>query len=276
MTYPRLIDCRHLGRDRVIGCWQLGDTLIDPGPTSCLDTVLAGIDVEPKRLLLTHIHLDHAGAAGSLVERFPGLEVFVHERGARHLADPSRLLASAERLYGADMKRLWGTTLPVPEANLRPLAGGERLEGDVEVAYTPGHAKHHVAYLIEGVAYVGDVAGVRIGPSDVLVMPTVPPDFDPSAWLASIRLIEAWGPSRLGLTHFGAVEDVDAHLRRARATLPAAVEAGRGATERAFIRHLRDSVAAAADPATVAAYEQAVPPLHCFLGLRHYLDNPPP
>ena len=120
-------------------------------------------DERPAALLLTHIHLDHAAATGALVRRWPDLEVYVHERGAPHLVDPSRLLASAERLYGDQMERLWGEIVPVPEGNVRPLAGGETVLG-MRVAYTPGHASHHVSYLHEdsGTAFTGDVAGVRI------------------------------------------------------------------------------------------------------------------
>ncbi len=117
----------HLGRERVIGCWQVDDVLIDPGPSSCLPTLLRrSATSRPRALLLTHIHLDHAGATGTLVERWPELEVYVHERGARHMADPARLVESARRLYGEDMDRLWGEMLPVPEANLHVLSGGER------------------------------------------------------------------------------------------------------------------------------------------------------
>ena len=159
----RVIDLMHLGRERVIGCWQVDDVLIDPGPTSCLPALLEALgDQRPRALLLTHIHLDHAGATGSLVQRWPDLEVYVHERGARHLIDPSRLVDSATRLYGEDMDRLWGEMLPVPEDNLTVLAGGERLlDGAYEVAYTPGHASHHVSFLHDGTAFVGDVGGVQ-------------------------------------------------------------------------------------------------------------------
>src|SRR5919201_1857762 len=114
----RLIDVRHLGRERVIGAWELDRAIVDPGPESCMETLLASLTGEPKALLLTHIHLDHAGAAGALVERFPGLEVYVHANGAPHLVDPSKLLQSAERIYGDDMGRLWGKFLSVPEENL--------------------------------------------------------------------------------------------------------------------------------------------------------------
>ena len=145
----RLIDLMQTGLPRVIGCFQLDDVLVDPGPGSCLPMLLGGLgDQVPRALLLTHIHLDHAGASGALVQRWPDLEVYVHERGAPHLIDPSRLMNSARQLYGEDMDRLWGEMLPVPEANLRVLSGGERVLGEAfEVAYTPGHASHHVSYL---------------------------------------------------------------------------------------------------------------------------------
>src|SRR3984885_10730403 len=175
----RLIDVMHLGIPRVIGAWVVDGVLIDPGPTSCLDTLLSALgDERPRALLLTHIHLDHAGASGSLVARWPELEVYVHERGARHMADPSRLLDSARRLYGDDMDRLWGDFVAVPEANLHILTGGETLPGGFEVAYTPGHASHHVSYLHEGTAFVGDVGGIRIVPGAPVVPPTPPPDID--------------------------------------------------------------------------------------------------
>ncbi len=160
-----LIDLMHLGRDRVIGAYELDGLIVDPGPASCLEALLEGLEGEPRALLLTHIHLDHAGATGSLVRRFPKLRVYVHEVGAPHLVDPAKLLRSAGRLYGDDLERLWGEVLPVPASNVVALSGGERIEG-FRVAYTPGHASHHVAYLHEssGDAFVGDVAGVRIPP----------------------------------------------------------------------------------------------------------------
>ncbi|HUE28909.1 MAG TPA: MBL fold metallo-hydrolase, partial [Solirubrobacteraceae bacterium] len=195
----RLIDVLHLGRERVIGCWQVGDVLIDPGPGSCVPTLLESLgEQRPRALLLTHIHLDHAGASGALVELWPELEVYVHERGAPHVIDPSRLLESARRLYGADMERLWGETVPVPERNVRVLRGGERvIDGAFEVAYTPGHASHHVSYLRDGTAFVGDVGGVRITPGSLTVPPTPPPDIDVEAWHESIDRIRAWSPERV-------------------------------------------------------------------------------
>src|SRR5918992_3653799 len=139
----RQIDVRHRGVEKVIACFEVDGVLVDPGPQSCEDTLLEALGGErPRALLLTHIHFDHAAATGALVRRWPDLEVYVHERGAPHLIDPSRLLASAERLYGEAMERLWGEIVPVPEENVRALAGGESVLG-MRVAYTPGHASHH-------------------------------------------------------------------------------------------------------------------------------------
>jgi glyoxylase-like metal-dependent hydrolase (beta-lactamase superfamily II) len=205
----RVIDVKHLGRPHVIGCWEVEGALVDPGPESSLPTVLEAIGEErPRALLLTHIHLDHAAATGARVRRWPDLEVYVHERGAPHLVDPSKLLASAERLYGDKLNYLWGEILPVPEANVRPLSGGETVLG-MRVGYTPGHASHHVCYFHEetGTAFVGDVAACRIPPSNLIVPPTPPPDIDVETWEASLDTVAGWSPQRLALTHFGAIED---------------------------------------------------------------------
>jgi glyoxylase-like metal-dependent hydrolase (beta-lactamase superfamily II) len=267
----RLIDLMHLGRDRVIGCWQVGDVLIDPGPTSCIDTLLSALgDERPRALLLTHIHLDHAGASGSLVERWPDLEVYVHERGARHMADPGRLLESATRLYGDDMDRLWGEFLAVPEANLRVISGGETVAGGFEVAYTPGHASHHVSYLHEGTAFVGDVGGVRIPPSSFVLPPTPPPDIDIEAWHASIDGIAARAPERLAMTHFGVAEDAAAHLEEMHRRLDEQAELTRSGDREAFMERLSRDVAASGDPETAAAYAQAAPRDQLFAGLTRY------
>lgn len=140
----RLIDCLHLGRERVIGCWQVGEVLIDPGPSSCLPTLLEALgDQRPKALLLTHIHLDHAGASGSLVRRWPDLDVYVHERGARHMADPTRLLDSARRLYGDDMDRRWGEFVAVPQERLRVLQGESGWRSTETSSRSPTHQGMH-------------------------------------------------------------------------------------------------------------------------------------
>ena len=224
----RVIDTMHVGLDRVIGAWERDGALIDPGPSNSIDTVLAGMDGDPEAVFLTHIHLDHAGATGTLVRRFPDLRVYVHEIGAPHLIDPERLLRSAARLYGDDMDRLWGEVVPVPEANVTTLRGGETVEG-LRVLYTPGHASHHVTYFDEGTgdAFVGDVGGVLVPPTSEVWIPTPPPDIDLELWGASIAAVRELGPARLGLTHFGPVDDPAEHLDAAEEELHRLGEAAR-------------------------------------------------
>jgi glyoxylase-like metal-dependent hydrolase (beta-lactamase superfamily II) len=268
----RLIDVRHLGRERVIGCWQLGDVLIDPGPTSSLEQLLASLGGQrPRALLLTHIHLDHAGGSGSLVERWPELEVYVHERGAPHLIDPSRLLDSARRLYGERMDSWWGEMVPVPERNIRVLQGGERVLDDAyEVAYTPGHASHHVSYLHGGTAFVGDTGGVRITERSPTIPPTPPPDVDLEAWRESISKIRAWRPERLAITHFGAYEDVDGQLDSLERGLDELAQRVRDQDRDAFIAGLADELARGAEPDAIDAYTQAAPLDQLYAGLERY------
>jgi glyoxylase-like metal-dependent hydrolase (beta-lactamase superfamily II) len=262
----------HLGRPHVIGCWQLDDVLIDPGPTSCLETLLDQLgDAKPRVLLLTHIHLDHAGASGSLVERWPDLQVYVHERGAPHMVDPTRLVESARRLYGEDMDRLWGEMAPVPERNLHVLEGGERLlDGRFKVAYTPGHASHHVSYLHEETAFVGDTGGVRIPPASLTIPPTPPPDIDVPAWRESIGRIAAWRPRRVAITHFGASDEVEQQLHDLARRLDEWSERVRSQNRDEFIASVRTEIADLADPSLLETYEQAAPPDQLYAGLERY------
>jgi glyoxylase-like metal-dependent hydrolase (beta-lactamase superfamily II) len=268
----RNIDVMHLGRPHVIGCWEVDGCLVDPGPQSSMDTLLEALgDAQPRALLLTHIHLDHAAATGALVRRWPDLEVYVHERGAPHLVDPSKLLASAERLYGDQMERLWGEIVPVPEANVRPLAGGESVLG-MRVAYTPGHASHHVCYFHEesGTAFVGDVAAVRIPPADLIIPPTPPPDIDIETWLESIATVESWGPERLALTHFGQVDNPVEHFEIVRGRLREEADLARELSERDYERHHREMVAGSVGPETADELIQCVPPQYQWRGLDRY------
>lgn len=270
----QLIDLRHLGRQRVIGSWLVGDTLIDPGPESCIETLLQGLHGKiPKRIALTHIHLDHAGATGALLKRFPHIEVWVHQRGAKHLIDPGKLLASAGRLYGDHMKRLWGLVLPVPEERVRSLGGGEEIDG-FSVAYTPGHASHHVSYLHEdsGTVFCGDVGGVRIVEGGPVLAPTPPPDIDLPAWMASLDVIEAWQPNALAPTHFGRYENVQEHLSQMRDCLTEFERIAREGDEAAFLAALKQRIEAGAGEA-VGAYEQAMPPDQSFAGIRRYIER---
>jgi len=268
----RLIDVMHLGIPRVIGAWVVDGVVIDPGPTSCLPTLLEGLDGErPRVLLLTHIHLDHAGASGSLVERWPDLEVYVHARGAPHMADPERLIKSARMLYGGDMDRRWGEMVPVPSENLRVLHGGEKLFGGTfEVAYTPGHASHHVSYLHDGTAFVGDTGGVRIASSSLTIPPSPPPDIDVELWHESIERIAAWKPRRLVQTHFGASDDPEAQLAEVSARLDDWAARAREQDLETFIAGVRAEIDANSDPELHEAYEQAAPPDQLYAGLERY------
>ncbi len=269
------IDLCHLGHERVIGSWLIGDVLIDPGPERCMETLLAGLDgQEPRVIALTHIHLDHAGATGTLLERFPSAEVWVHERGARHLIDPAKLLASAGRLYGDDMQRLWGEVLPVPAERVRQLHGGETLCG-FRVAYTPGHASHHVAYLHEdsGTVFSGDVGGVRIAPGGPVLAPTPPPDIDLPAWRASLETIEAWRPTALVPTHFGRYEDVAEHLAQLRERLGEWERLAAGGDQAEFERGLGERMRIDGDPDAARAYQQAMPADQSYAGMRRYLEK---
>ncbi len=221
------IDVEHLGRQQYVAVELLstsaGPVVLDTGPGSTLDTLEAGLARAGTRVeelhavLLSHIHFDHAGATGLMVERNPRLTVYVHERGARHLADPAKLVASATRIYGDQMDRLWGRFLPVPHANLRPLTGGETVtlgNREFTVAATPGHASHHVGYYEAetATAYVGDTGGLRVPALPVTLPVTPPPDFDFEAWISSLDQIASWAPKRLFCTHFGFSTDVPAHL----------------------------------------------------------------
>lgn len=272
----RVIDVMHLGRPHVIGCWEVDGALVDPGPECSLPTLLEALgDERPRALLLTHIHLDHAAATGALVRRWPDLEVYVHERGAPHLIDPSKLLASAERLYGDHMQRLWGEIVPVPEANVKPLSGGERVLG-MRVAYTPGHASHHVCYLHEdsGTAFVGDVAAVKLPGVDLIVPPTPPPDIDVERWEDSIGIVESWRPERLALTHFAAIDDPAPHFAEVRERLREEAQQARNLSEDAYEQRHRDLVAEHAE-STDSAEEliQCVPPQYQWRGLNRYWNK---
>jgi len=268
----RAIDLRHLGHERLICAYLLGDVLIDCGPSTCAQTLYEALgDAPPRVLALTHVHLDHSGAAGTLVERWPGLEVWVHERGAPHLIDPSRLLKSATRLYGDDMERLWGEVLAVPEGNVRTLRGGELLDS-LEVSYTPGHASHHVSYLDRRsrTAFVGDVAGVRVAPSGYVHPPTPPPDIDVELWRESVARVRAWRPRRLAITHYGLFEDVDAQLDTLEYALERAAGLARELPLEQFVAVLGAEIEADEVARDAGAYTLGVPLEASYVGLERY------
>ena len=222
------VDLHFLGLPGIIATAVIhgpsGVSLVDPGPSTSLPNLRAALArrgirlADVRQLLLTHIHLDHAGAAGSIVKENPRVEVVVHERGAPHLIDPTKLLASATRLYGSDMEMLWGEFLPVPADRVRALAGGERIAAggrELAVAYTPGHASHHVSYFdaASRIAFVGDTAGIRRGSGNYVMPPTPPPDIDLEAWRDSEGRILAWEPETLFLTHFGPFRGPRVHFQ---------------------------------------------------------------
>jgi glyoxylase-like metal-dependent hydrolase (beta-lactamase superfamily II) len=271
------IDLRHGGAERTIGVYLLetgeGLALFDCGPSSCLGALKAGLAErgvelrDVKHLLLSHIHLDHAGAAGSLVREHPELRVWVSEIGAPHLVDPSRLERSARRLYGDTFDGLWGELAPVPEDNVR-LADG-RAAG-LEVFPAPGHASHHVCYFDGATLYAGDAAGVRIQPSSSVLPPTPPPDVNVEAWYRTIEEIERRAPERLALIHFGVADDVSRHLTELRQRLDTwARRVEEGASEEEFI------AAAKADlpEGEGEAYDRAMPFWQSWQGLRRYWDT---
>jgi glyoxylase-like metal-dependent hydrolase (beta-lactamase superfamily II) len=278
MAAITLLDLNWTGRPRSIAACLLdsdGHTaLVDPGPASTLETLRAqlrsrGLAVaDLSAVLLTHIHLDHAAATGALLRENPGLPVYVHKLGAPHLADPGKLLASATRLYGENMQRLFGDVLPVPQENLRILEGGETLAfgtRKLDVVYTPGHASHHVSYFdsLEGVAFIGDTGGIRIQGQALILPATPPPDINMELWNASLDAIAARRPARLLLTHFGFVRDAADHIARYRERLREwtalsgellRTHADEAAAARAFVEQMEGEIMHALPTAEAAHY----------------------
>ena len=276
MSDSHLIDLRHLGHERVIASYLLdtpeGPALFDCGPATTVDTLRTelasrGLAIgDLRHLLLSHIHFDHAGAAGVLVHENPRLTVHVSAIGAPHMVDPARLERSARRLYGDTFDTLWGALVPIPAENVRVV--GE-LVLDFDCFPSPGHASHHVCYVRDGVVYAGDAAGVRITSSQRVVPPTPPPEVDVDAWESTLDEIERRAPARLALVHFGVFGDVARHLAALRERLHHDAELVRsGATEEEFIAASR---AALGDDAP--HFEHAVPSWQCFQGLARYWEK---
>jgi glyoxylase-like metal-dependent hydrolase (beta-lactamase superfamily II) len=271
-----LIDLHFGGRERAIGVYLVdtdeGPALFDCGPTSSLPALNAGLAQhglgldDVRHLLLSHIHLDHAGAAGSIVRAHPGLTVWVSPVGAPHLVDPSRLERSARRLYGDAFDALWGELAPVPETNVR-IADGNVLGW--EAFPTPGHASHHVSYFRDGTLLAGDAAGVRMPGSDYVLPVSPPPDIDVEVWHASVNAIRDRSPDRLALIHFGVHDDVGAHLDRFDADLDTwAKRVGDGMEIDEFVELARADAGADAD-----SYDRVAPLWQCWHGLKRYWDK---
>jgi glyoxylase-like metal-dependent hydrolase (beta-lactamase superfamily II) len=280
-TVTEQLDLLHLGHPKVLGTWLVeGDEplLVDCGPASCLGELHAalerrGLGVRDLRhLLLTHIHLDHAGAAGSLVRENPLLRVHVSEAGAPHVVDPSRLERSARRLYGETFDPLWGELAPVPQENVDVL--GERVLG-FDVLPGRGHASHHVVFASDaGDVFTGDAAGVRIEPATYIAPVAPPPDVDLEAWEETLRRIEERAPARLRLGHYGTVEETGAHLERMRQNLATWAQRVRdGLTVEEFELAGEHDLEDESDPGTAESYRRAAPFWHSWQGLRRYWDT---
>ena len=274
------IDVHHLG-ERVIGVYLLetteGPALFDCGPTSALECLRAGLSVrgvefaDLRHLLLSHIHLDHAGAAGVLVRENPALQVHVSEVGAPHLVDPSRLEQSARRLYGESFDPLWGELAAIPKDNVHEVSS--EILG-LDVFPSPGHASHHVSYLdADGTLYAGDAVGVRIQPERHILPVSPPPDIDLEAWHSTLDEIERRGPDRLALIHYGVADDPTDHLDRMRTELDRWAERVRtGMSEDEFVEACRNDLFSSAG-ADAAYYERAAPFWQSFHGLKRYWDK---
>jgi len=280
VTAPDPLDLHHLGDARVIGVYLLetedGLALQDCGPSTCIPALkerlaergLALTDL--RHLLLSHIHLDHAGAAGALVREHPRLQVHVSEIGAPHVVDPSRLEASARRLYEEEFDMLWGELAPVPAQNVHVV--GETVLG-LTCFPSPGHAAHHVCYLDgAGTLYAGDAAGVRIMPDRPIWPVSPPPEVDLDAWERTIDELELRAPERLALIHFGVVDQPRDHLRRLRRQLRLwAQRVRQGMDEDEFVEAARADLEEAQGEGTY--YERAAPLWQSYRGLRRYWDK---
>jgi glyoxylase-like metal-dependent hydrolase (beta-lactamase superfamily II) len=276
------IDLHHRGWARVIGVYLLetpdGPALFDCGPAVCVDALKSGLDArgltlaDVRHLLLSHIHFDHAGAAGILVREHPALQVHVSEIGAPHLVDPSRLERSARRLYGDEFDSLWGELAPVPEQNVH-VVGADVL--GLECFPAPGHASHHVAYLDgDGTLYAGDAAGVRIQPGRLVLPVSPPPDIDVEAWDATIDELGRREPERLALIHFGVADDVEPHLEQLRRRLHLwADRVAAGMDEAEFVDTLRSEFVEVEGADAIELWEKAAPVASSYQGLKRYWDK---
>jgi glyoxylase-like metal-dependent hydrolase (beta-lactamase superfamily II) len=270
---PEIVDVNYSGIPRAVGAWIDGGVIIDPGPSPGLDHLLAGLGGDqPRAVLLTHIHLDHAGATGHLAARFPELKVYVHEIGAPHIADPERLVASSKRVFG-DRFAPMGEVLPVPSERIVALTDGDIAEG-FEVIHTPGHAGNHVCFLQAdtGDAFVGDVAGVSIEPGPGTVMPTPPPELDIDSWLGSIDRIAERSPATLRLTHFGTVRDPEKHLGHCRELLRRYGELAQSGDRSGFDAALEAEATTADEASTLVA---VVSPDDAWAGLERWREKFP-
>ncbi len=288
------LDLMHLDLAGAIAAYVLhGDepTVIDPGPTTTLERLRAGLHemgigpTDLRHVVLTHVHLDHAGSTGHVVRAYPRATVHVHGDGAPHMADPERLVASTRRTFKENHDRLWGEVLPVPSDRIRPWSQGERGPWrGLRPIPTPGHISHHVAYLDErdGTLFAGDSMGIVLGDDVPTHPPTPPPSVDLRAWERTLREISVVAPERFGATHFGMHGDVPARVRQLGERL-AAVEArvrralAEGDAEDAarYEREVRDELAPSVGRERVDRYFDMFGAATDWAGVRFYLERNP-
>jgi glyoxylase-like metal-dependent hydrolase (beta-lactamase superfamily II) len=279
MRQPELIDLHHQGHERTVASYLLdcddGPALFDCGPTTTIPALKNGLEqhglklTDVRHLLLSHIHLDHAGAAGVLVREHPQLQVHVSEIGAPHLVAPERLERSARRLYGDTFDTLWGELAPVPQANVHIV--GDHVLG-LACFPTRGHASHHVSYLDrDGTLYAGDAAGVRIQPGRAVMPPTPPPEFDLESWQRTIEDLERRAPERLALIHFGVADDPQRHLAELRLELYDWADFVRGgASQDEFVAYVRAELADSGEH--LEDWDTAMPLWQSYQGLKRWAD----
>ncbi|MBZ9712149.1 MBL fold metallo-hydrolase [Deinococcus multiflagellatus] len=291
MSRPQILDLHFLQTPGVIAAYVVdtgdGLALVDTGPGSTLPQLRAGLErlgatlADVRHLLLTHVHFDHVGAAGTVLAEVPAARAYVHERGAAHLARPARLLASASQIYGDQMDRLWGQMHPAPPERLQALAGGEVLrlgQLEVQALATPGHATHHLAYHLGDDLFTGDVGGIRLLAPQTPRAPTPPPDIDLDAWHTSLDLLSGTDAAWLHLAHFGTYANTPEHWNGLRRTLTADAERVRTALSAGdemeqitadFTLALMDELRAE-HPELPARYDFACPPWMSVQGLARY------
>ncbi len=292
-----LIDLGFMDTSGVIAAYLLtgddGLTLIETGPATTrghLEEGLANAGYslgDVSRIIVTHIHLDHSGAAGVIMRDHPRIRLSVHPVGAPHLIDSARLVSSAGRIYGDQMDRLFGEIVGVPEDRVDILADGEVVVAGgrpLRVLFTPGHASHHVAILDEqtGTIFAGDVGGVRLQGRNFIVPTTTPPEVAPDLWAGSVEILRNAGATRLALTHFGFFRDVDTHLDQVMPGLESVIDlaretlAGSGGLDALVARLLdreREALVGTDAARAMQQLELAIPAFVSALGLQRYLKK---
>ena len=286
------IDVMHLGRRGVISPYWIDgpeSAIVDPGPSTSLDGLLDGLAdlgvalTDIRHVLLTHVHLDHAGGAGHLVARAPHLQVHIHADGAPHMADPERLVASTRRSFGEAHDRLWGDVMPIPTEHIRPWEPAGRLPvPGVRALATPGHISHHVSYLVEaaGTLVAGDAMGVILAPGAPTHPPTPPPGVDVSAWLETLVGLQAIDPDHFGVSHFGMhdgfadrISEMQKRLSDFRDRVEAAMTSGNEADRDLYEREVREAISAFRPRDEVDGYFDAFKAAGDWDGMRLYLER---